>query len=179
MRYRPLAALIVVPALAGCGSSIGVTTGETAQGNRAPKTSISSLAPCQKTDRAKPVSDAPGARSALVSANALAVQLCRYSGLNGHPRMTLIGQRTVTDPATVARLAHALDALPKSIPGAVNCPADFGDAIIAVFAYPTGGADPVTVGLSGCQDVSNGHVHRLAGLARSPIAAQLAAQTSR
>jgi hypothetical protein len=93
--------------------------------------------------------------------------------------MTLIGRRTVTDAATVARLARELDALPKPTPGAVNCPADFGDAVIAIFAYPTGDADPVTVGLSGCQSVGNGHLSRLAGFARSAVVRQLAALTPR
>jgi hypothetical protein len=98
-----------------------------------------------------------------------AVLLCRYSGLNGHPQLALIRSRAITDITTVADLAHELNALPPPSPGAVNCPADFADAVLMFFLYAHGPGDPVSVGLSGCQDVANGHLHRLAGMARSPL----------
>ena len=102
-----------------------------------------------------------------------ALLLCRYSGLNGHPRLTLTRSRAITDAATVAHLAHGLNALPQPSPGAVNCPADSADAVVMFFLYAHGPGDPVSVGLSGCQDVANGHVHRLAGMARSPVPGEL------
>jgi hypothetical protein len=46
------------------------------------------------------------------------------------------------------------------------------------FRYRSGPTDPVTVGLSGCELVSNGNVHRTAGVSpagRTAISALLAA----
>jgi hypothetical protein len=180
MRYRVLPALIVVPALAGCGTAAGVTTGGNASGKPAPRRSTPIHATCSKSDRRKPVSHASGAAALIVPGHPQAALLCRYSGLNGHPRFALIGQRKITNAQSVARLAHELDALPKGPEGtAINCPADFGDAVLIFFAYAGGAVDPVTVALSGCGAVTNGHLTRLAGLAKSPVTGQLKSQTYR
>jgi hypothetical protein len=65
---------------------------------------------------------------------------------------------------TTQRLAIELDAL-KPVIGAQACRSDDGSAIIAFFRYgrERKSDDPVTVGLSGCAFVTNGHVNREAG----------------
>ena len=166
--YRAVAAFVVVAALAGCGTRTAVTT----HGASAPEPHRLQAA-CPKSDRRKPTSDAPGAQQKLVPGHPVAVLVCRYSGLNGHPRLALIRSRAITDAATVAHLAQGLNALPQPSSGALNCPADFADAVLMFFSYARGPGDPVSVGLSGCQDVANGHLHRLAGLAKSPISGEL------
>jgi hypothetical protein len=179
MPWRVLATLVAAVTLASCAARTSTITHASGHRGRQPNQVIADIAPCQKTDRAKPVSDAAGARDTLVPGHPDTVQLCRYSGLNGHPPLMLLRTRVVTNAATVARLARGLDALPKPSTGTINCPADFGDAVIAVFGYRTGLPDPVTVALSGCGAVGNGHLTRLAGPAKSPVTAQLEQLTRR
>ncbi len=173
MRCRSLTALALASAIAGCGVR-GVTTTGDSKPLRPPHLA------CPHQDRHKPVSTAPAAKASLVPGNPQAVLLCRYSGLNDPHRFRLRSSRLVTTRTSVDRLAHGLDALPKLPRGTVlHCPADFGDAVIVVFGYSAGGADPVTVGLSGCQLASNGHFGRLAGPAKSSVVAQLEQLTRR
>jgi hypothetical protein len=130
---------------------------------------------CPASHRTAVVSARPGASASLVPAGARTVIVCRYNGLPnppplstpGYPSFGLIAARTVTSAARVAHLAAELDAIPQSnstLP--LACPADVGTAIVAYFHYPSGRDDPVTVDLTGCQNVSNGHVNRLALNAR-------------
>lgn len=179
---RPLAAFTLAAALAGsgaatlagCGTTSTVTTRTSTPGQPATHAAPRIHASCPRSDRSKPVSRAASARVSLVPDHPNALLLCRYGGLNGHPRLSLIKSKMLTDAATVKRLAHELDALhPTS--GAVNCPADFGDAVIAFFEYPTAPPVPVTVGLSGCKDASNGRIARLTVFGGSQVAAQLEA----
>src|SRR5436305_11961538 len=115
MRYRALAALIALPALAACCGGAGVTTGS--KPHRKPPSNVIRVA-CPKGDRRKPVSRAHGADTALVPGHPRVALLCRYSGPNGHPRFALISQRKVTNSATVARLTRELNALPRPPSGA-------------------------------------------------------------
>ena len=93
---------------------------------------------------------------------------CRYNGLPnppplsvaGIPAFGLVAQHLVLDQATVTALASQLDAIPPTT-GAYSCPPDFGTAIIAFFRYASGAANPVRVGLSGCEAISNGYANRL------------------
>jgi hypothetical protein len=165
--YRALAASLLVAGLTGCGARTTVTT----QGPSMPRPLPVPLT-CSRSDRRTPPSKAPGAQRAVVPGHPQAVLLCRYSGLNGHPRLALIRSRAITNTATVAHLADELNALPKQA-GAINCPADFGDAVMAWFQYSAGPGDPVQVGLSGCQDVTNGHLNRSAGPAQSSVAGEI------
>jgi hypothetical protein len=121
---------------------------------------------CPATDRPAPVSDRAGAARSLVPPGANALLLCRYGGVNdGSAAFRLRSSPVlVKDASTVARYARDLDAL-KALSGVVfHCPADTGTAIVAYFRYPTGPDDPVTLGLDGCMLVTNGHVHRTAGV---------------
>jgi len=115
------------------------------------------------------VSSRRGSESVLVPSDARSVLVCSYSGLE-EPRAVsytgpphrLIGDGLVLDHGTVERLASGLDAIPPTSPNvAFSCPADFGNQLVAYFRYRTGVDDPVTIGLSGCQMITNGHVNRL------------------
>jgi hypothetical protein len=102
------------------------------------------------------------ARSVLAPAGAVAVRLCRYAGLNAHPRLALTRTRFVTNPGRVSMLAWNLDRLPPFGPGAIACPTDDGAQILALLSYPAGRRIAVSVGLGGCLTVTNGAVVRTA-----------------
>ena len=105
----------------------------------------------------------PGATRALVPPGARAVLLCRYSGLDAAgAAFRLEAQRLVGDEAPVARLSAELGALAPTT-GVYHCPSDTGADVVARFRYASGPQDPVTVDLTGCNPVANGHVHRDAG----------------
>ena len=132
-------------------------------------------AACPAGDRQAVVSVRPGAARELVPPGATRLLLCRYGGLNdgGAAFRLEAAPALVTRSATVARYARELDALQPTT-GVYHCPSDTGKAIVVYFRYPTGPADPVTVGLDGCMLVNNGHLHRTAGVqaaGRSLVAA--------
>jgi hypothetical protein len=62
---------------------------------------------------------------------------------------------TVTDPATVAKIAAVIDSLTRVAPGTYNCPADNGAAMQLTFRTSPGGPviASVTAGYEGCQFV--------------------------
>jgi hypothetical protein len=142
-------------------------------------TAPSASSVCPASDRTPTVSQAPAADATLVPPGADSLTVCRYNGLAnppplsvaGFPAFGLVGVGVVGDQATIARLASELNALPLAS-GVRSCPADFGNAVVAYFGYPSGPGDVVRVGLSGCNDVSNGHIKRL-GLG-APVVGQLA-----
>ena len=114
------------------------------------------------------VSARPGAGSALVPAGAVALLLCSYRGLNpSGPSRHLLARHTLADPAEVAALSRQFDAL-RPPPPLVACPMDDGSEIVASFLYREAPPDPVTVGLSGCEIVSNGRLTRTASLPPGP-----------
>lgn len=104
----------------------------------------------------------PRAARVLVPLGATSVQLCRYRGLNaGPPPQTLERARVVRSAATIERLTRRLDGLPRLRSG-IHCPMDDGSEVVAIFRYRGEPADPVRVGLSGCELVANGRVTRTA-----------------
>jgi hypothetical protein len=100
------------------------------------------------------------ARHELAPAGASEIRLCRYSGLNDHPPMTLVRSRLLGRGRLVAQLLSRFDGLPSGPRGAVSCPADDASQILALVAYPGGREVRISVGLTGCELVSNGSVHR-------------------
>jgi hypothetical protein len=98
-----------------------------------------------------------------------AIRLCRYSGLNAHPRLALVGSRLLDSRTIVDQLVTELDRLP-ALRGAVACPADDGSQILALLAYPGGHQVSISVGLTGCALVTNGSVHRTAAGLGTPRA---------
>ena len=159
--------------IAGCAST-AASTSTTAPGTAMP-------AACAETPPARMAVDrwAP-ARARLAPRGAVAIRLCRYSGLNSHPPLALVRARLITDRALVDRLVGELDRLPATR-GAVACPSDDGSQIVAQLAYDGGHRVAVRVGLSGCELVTNGSVHRIAlGMGSPPaFGPQLVAQLKR
>jgi hypothetical protein len=104
----------------------------------------------------------PAARQTLAPAGASAIRLCRYSGLNAHPRLTLVRARLLDRAGLVTQLVKRFDGLPLAPRGAVSCPADDGSEIVALVSYPGGREVSISVGLRGCLQVTNGSVNRTA-----------------
>ncbi len=156
-------------------TQVGTATGlnDPGSGTRPPSTdgAPTNLVPvCPDRDRRRLTSTATGASAMLVPPGAREVLLCRYSAAGLAPKSVplarLIAHRLVTRLATVESLASALNAL-RTQQGPYACPADNGKAIIAFFRYSLRSDDPVTIGLSGCSIVTNGHLNRLAGVTAS------------
>lgn len=166
-------ALTAWAVLAGCGSS------STSSGG--PRGREALPAPCStKPPSRVPVELWSAARTELAPPGASAIRLCRYSGLNAHPRLTLVGSRLLESRRLVQQLVSEFDRLP-SLTGAVACPADDLSQVLAVLTYPAGHQVTITVGLTGCALVTNGSVHRSAAGIGSPrpFGPQLVAQLER
>ncbi len=173
-RYRAViraAALVTAGVVVvGCGSSASSSV---------PRPVLGAL-PVACSPKAPPSIRAAGwsaAHEELAPAGASAIRLCRYSDLNAHPRLALISSRLLRNPGIVRELVSKFDRLP-SLSGAVACPNDDLSQILAVPAYPGGRQVTVSVGLTGCELVSNGSVYRTAaGLGSPPgFGPQLVAQ---
>ena len=122
-----------------------------------------------------PVSIRTGARKVLVPHGAISLTVCRYNGMNandGVPQFGLLGVGETADRATIDQLTDELDAL-KSERGVINCPMDDSSQDVAYFDYASGPSIVVTAGTNGCNDITNGHIHRL-GLGK-PLVSQLSA----
>ncbi len=97
------------------------------------------------------------------------IRLCRYSGSNAHPRLTLASSRLLKRPALVRQLVSEFDRLP-SLRGVVACPDDDLSQILALLVYPGGRELTISVGLTGCETVTNGGLRRTAAGMGSPPA---------
>ena len=108
------------------------------------------------------VSARPGATVTLVPHGATSLLLCRYAGLNPQADAGRLERgRLAPTSAAVDRLAAGLDAIRPTPPGETfNCPFDDGSEILALFGYPSGPPNPVTIDLEGCRTATNGHVAR-------------------
>jgi hypothetical protein len=101
------------------------------------------------------------ARRVLAPEGASTIRLCRYSGLNAHPALRLLRSSLQDDGAVVQRIVREFDALRRDR-GVHFCPADDRGQIIALLAYPHRRLVTVSVGLSGCHEVTNGAARRTA-----------------
>jgi hypothetical protein len=151
---RALASVVLVAA----GLAIVIAASVSAASRAAPRSGTAS--PCAQHEPLSVTSARTGARTALVPGGAVQVLLCRYDGLNDKPRLSLVGHTLITDESAVVGLAGQLNALHEL--GNVTCPADFGDAIVAYFGYGADPDDPVSIGLSGCETVTNGQLTQTA-----------------
>lgn len=102
------------------------------------------------------------AKHTLAPAGANAIRLCRYSGLNDHPPLRLVRATFLDRTRLVGQLVRRFDRLPSGPSAPVACPADDGSEIVALASYPDGHEVRISVGLTGCQVVSNGSVNRTA-----------------
>lgn len=98
-------------------------------------------------------------------AGASSVLLCRYAGLGQGPSgFGLLAQHDVSAAATVANLVSLLNRLHPQSSHPISCPLDNGTEMLAFFSYPTKSALRLTISLSGCEVITNGHVARTASL---------------
>jgi hypothetical protein len=102
------------------------------------------------------------AQAQLAPAGPSAVRLCRYSGLNDHPKLRLVRTLRRTDDALLTKLVREFDALPPVPIGVTSCPVDLGDEIVAKLSYPGGHAVAILVILTGCPTAINGDLVRSA-----------------
>lgn len=161
------AGLIALPGAIAVVAILLVTASPSSgQGGGSPGQGAVASAACARRN-APVTSTRTGAGVAVVPSGAKAVLLCRYG-----PRGGRVRERPITSDATVSRLAHELNALPTAS-GTYSCPLDDGESVVADFSYPSGPENPVSVGLSGCAEVSNGHVHRIA--AGTPVVGRIEA----
>jgi hypothetical protein len=152
--------LLLLFATSAC---VAVTLGTNASGRPA-----SGLPRCARRLPTSNVSMRLGAAEELVPGAPTAVVLCAYRGLN--PAVTagrLVRSTQVGSGPTLRWLVRTFDALRPNT-GLTSCPMDDGTALVALFSYVSPPADPVTVGLSGCRIVQNGHVTRTASLKPGP-----------
>jgi hypothetical protein len=107
------------------------------------------------------------AHGELAPSGALAIRLCRYSGLNAHPPQALVRVADVRSPARVAGLVRRLNRLP-AMPSPVVCPNDDASQIVLLLSYPRSRTLTISAGLSGCTTVTNGGEHRTAARGDGP-----------
>ena len=152
--------------LCAASAALAAVLGPPAAAARAGDSGASGTCPAESAPAV--VSMRPGAVSALVPAGADTLLLCSYRGLNPPGEAhRLVAQDTLTDAAEVTALARQFDAL-RPAPPLVACPLDDGSEIVATFLYRGAPPDPVTVALSGCEIVSDGHLARTASLPPGP-----------
>jgi hypothetical protein len=161
---------------AACGASIALGCAACGAGSG----TAAAVSPVKPAVRAECAAAAPRLRIAgyvapsahvVAPPGAVALRLCRYSGVNAHPRRQLVRTADVRRRARVARLVGLLDRLPD-MPSPVSCPNDDASRIVALVTYPRRRVLTLDIELSGCQTVSNGRVHKTA--ARPPGPALLA-----
>jgi hypothetical protein len=104
------------------------------------------------------------ATTRLVPGGARGVLLCRYHGLNAARGQfgALAYSRRITRKTTIKRLARKLNALRPFKPGVIICPAGDRSKVLAFLRYKYLPDDRVSIELSGCRRVSNGHMTRSA-----------------
>ena len=99
------------------------------------------------------------------------LQLCRYYGFDSFGHQTIKTQarvgklrieRVLRKEADVRSIAREFDALREFPEGPINCPADEGARLYAIFSYRTEGEPsvPVEVSPSGCEGAWNGRTKR-------------------
>ena len=111
----------------------------------------------------------PTGFSALVPPRPTGLILCRYTGLNDQPPMTLARTVRIKQRSRMRDLGRKLDALPAPPAGTYSCPNDDGSAIAARFSYKNDSPVTVVVHLGGCGAVTNGRVRRTSMHAESLI----------
>ncbi len=108
------------------------------------------------------------ARRELAPAGATTIELCRYSGLNATPRLTLVRSRLLRAPSLVRELLGEFNRLPSPGSGVFHCPQDDASQIVAALGYPSGREVTISVELTGCRLVTNGSVRRSAAAIGAP-----------
>jgi hypothetical protein len=100
-------------------------------------------------------------RTEMLPRGAVRLRLCRYAPRHDSQVLFLRRQALVTRRSTIGAIAREADTLPM-LHGPTACPADFRTEILIRAAYPSGHQASLSVGLTGCQLVTNDHLHRTA-----------------
>jgi hypothetical protein len=184
VRFYVRVRLIAGIGAVSCGCALISSTwaaapsGAAVQGRRVPPARCARTAPARI--RSNPWS---ATRSQLAPRGPDAIRLCRYSGVNASPRLALIRSVLLRSPRLVRELVREFDKLPSQAPGALPpaCPLDDGSEIVAQLSYRGDRRVSISVGLQGCNSVTNGTINRLAGGvgAPRPFGPQLVAQLNR
>jgi hypothetical protein len=90
------------------------------------------------------------------------IRLCRYSGVNAHPALTLTHQRLLSQAVILRKLTRELNHLPRPPHGAAACPNDDGSEILAELGYASDHEVRISIRLTGCTGATNGSVSRRA-----------------
>lgn len=136
-------------------------------------------AACPDTAPAQfPANSWSSARAELAPAGPTEIRLCRYAGLNARPSRALTRTALITNSATVTGLVRGFDRLP-SASGTFHCPLDDGSEIVALLTYPHERTVTISVGLRGCQTVTNGDLRRTAAGTSGQPGPTLVAQLER
>ena len=98
------ATVAVSAAISGCGTAAGSTT-------EAPASVPTPAACSARAPAALGAEQWSAARHVLAPSGAGAIRLCRYSGLNAHPRLTLVGSRLLDSRSGVHQLVTEFDRL--------------------------------------------------------------------
>ncbi len=107
----------------------------------------------------------------MVPATPEAARVCRYAGLNeAKPAGTLLKAGEVNSAELPGLIKGLNSAVPW--PGRMSCPMDDNSSDLVIFGYPDGHTIDVTVGLKGCNMVSNGADTK--HLTAKPVLGQLA-----
>lgn len=161
-----LVAVACVSTLAGTYGLGARSTDAIASSARGQNTGAASPA-CGTTDRTAQTDGSPfkgagirrSADTSLVPAGAVTVTICLYNGMNATratPQFGLSGLGDTGSRRTIARVTSELDAIHAVKPGAAyNCPDDDASEAILYFGYRSGPGDVVTVGMRGCNAVTN------------------------
>jgi hypothetical protein len=124
-------------------------------------------------DLPKPGAYSPGPASIMVPASPNAARICRYNGLNSSQPENSLAKSGMVNPAELSGLVGGLNAAGPMPSRVISCPMDNASNDVVIFAYPNGHTVFVTVGLTGCNLVTNGV--RKAHLTSSPVLGELAA----
>jgi hypothetical protein len=112
-----------------------------------------------------------GPATTMVPSGANAARVCRYAGLNESQAAGTLLKAGQVNSAELSGLSSSLNsAVP--MPARMNCPMDDSSADLVIFGYPDGHLVHVTVGLRGCNLVSNGADNK--HLTNQPVFGQLA-----
>ena len=158
---------------------LSATTGRAAQAQTTQSASARPGEPprCSTTEPQRLAANAwAPALKQLAPADASAIRLCGYDGLNASPRFKL-ATSLIRSGRVVNQLVRELDALPPPRPGIFACPDDDGSQILALLAYPAGHEVTISASVTGCSVLSNGDVTRTAS--DGPPGPRLMAQLER
>lgn len=126
---------------------------------------------CPRSNRHFGTSPIRSSPERLVPGRPVRLLLCRYAGLEPHPKQAgrLRAARLLSRTNTVPRLAREFNRLRPAPTGPIACPADTAEEIAAYFGYRRAMTSRVIVRTSGCRIFTNGRVSRSGDVGVGPM----------